>query len=73
MTTIEVNHITGVNASNPYYNEYFYYDVNMAQMCLTAETKNNCSTYGWDLNGNPIVPAQNSTCNNNTPIQRVDD
>jgi len=64
MTTIQSDHITGVNASTPYYNEYIYNDVNMTrpdpqygvipQICLTAETTNKCSPYGFDLNGNPI-------------------
>ena len=74
MTTIEARNITGVNASIPYYNEYFYYDNNrtvpdakygvVPQMCLDYEKKNNCSAYPFDWNGIPIVEASNSTANN---------
>ena len=52
-----------------------YNDVNMTrpdaqygvipQICLTAEATNNCSAFGFDLNGNPIAATTNSTNSKN--------
>lgn len=75
LTTLPPAQITGVNASTPYYSQYMYNDVNMTrpdaqygvipQICLTAEATNNCSAFGFDLNGNPIAATTNSTNSKN--------
>ena len=76
LTVIEARNITGVNASVPYFNEYFYYDTNMTlpdpkysvipQICLDYEKANNCSAFAFDWNGLPIVAISNTTANKTT-------